>query len=198
MKYSKQQIENTLKSKGYVWFEDKANKGYDLNIIGIRNSYPGHKVTNMFDDIITVSYKSGETWIYKEWPCTTEPGKKGVMEYHNASGVARLVEGQYRSSYIIGLHQGKYEALRQHKPVKVYRDPDKDMEYDEEKIEEGLFGINIHKAGADSTYVENWSEGCQVFKRSADFAEFMNICKQAAKIHGPIFTYTLITSADIS
>lgn len=198
MKYSKQSIESALKSKGYVWFEDKANKGYDLNIVGIRNSYPGHKVTNIFDDVMTVSYKSGEIWVYKEWACTTDPGRKGVMEFHNASGVARLVEGQYRSSYIIGLHQGKYEALRQHKPVKVYRDPDKDMEFDEQIIEEGLFGINIHKAGADSTYVENWSEGCQVFKRSADFAEFMNICKKAAKIHGPIFTYTLITSADIS
>ena len=22
-------------------------------------------------------------WVYKEWMNTTEPGKKGVMEYHN-------------------------------------------------------------------------------------------------------------------
>jgi hypothetical protein len=45
--------------------------------------------------------------------------------------------------------------------------------------------------------VENWSEGCQVFKKSADFDSFMKIMKKAATIHGPSFTYTLIESADI-
>ena len=57
--------------------------------------------------------------------------------------------------------------------------------------------INIHKAGADSTYVENWSEGCQVFKRSKDFDEFMAICRKAREKHGNSFTYTLIESSDI-
>ena len=57
--------------------------------------------------------------------------------------------------------------------------------------------INIHKAGADSTYVENWSEGCQVFKKSADFDAFMGICKKAATLGGNSFTYTLIESKDI-
>ncbi len=60
-----------------------------------------------------------------------------------------------------------------------------------------MFGINIHKAGADSTYVENWSEGCQVFKKSADFDAFMAICRKARDKHGNSFTYTLIESADI-
>ena len=59
------------------------------------------------------------------------------------------------------------------------------------------FGINIHKAGADSTYVENWSEGCQVFKKSADFEEFMTIVRKSKDIHGNSFTYTLIESSDI-
>ncbi len=65
------------------------------------------------------------------------------------------------------------------------------------KIQEGVFGINIHKAGADSTYVENWSEGCQVFKRAKDFDEFMAICRKAKDIHGNSFTYTLIETKDI-
>ena len=160
--YTREQIETAVKSKGYAWFEGA--KDYDLNIVGVRNSATGQKVTNAFDDCITVSYKLGGEWKSHCWMATTDPGKKGVMEYHNAAGVARLVEGQYRGSHTLGLHQGKYEALKQQKPVKVYRDADKDMEYDENKIQEGIFGINIHKAGADSTYVENWSEGCQVFK----------------------------------
>jgi len=72
------------------------------------------------------------------------------------------------------------------------------LEYDETRTQEGVFGINIHKAGADSTYVENWSEGCQVFKKSADFEEFMAICRRAKDIHGNSFTYTLIESSDIA
>jgi putative heme degradation protein len=120
------------------------------------------------------------------------------MEYHNPNGVARLVEGQYRGSHALGLHQGKYEALRQQKPVKVYRDKNKDLNFDEHTIQEGIFGINIHKAGADSTYVENWSEGCQVFKKSSDFEEFMSICRKAAAVHGKSFTYTLLKSSDIA
>lgn len=196
-KYSKEKIEKALKAKGYVWFGDANNKGYDLNIVGIRNSSTGNKVTNVFDDAISVSFKVDGKWTYKEWTNTTDPGTKGVKEFHNVAGVARLLEGQYRSSHIIGLHQGKYEALRQDKQVKVYRDANKDMTYDETKIQEGVFGINIHKAGVDSTYVENWSEGCQVFKRAADFDEFMGIVKKAAKIHGNSFTYTLIESKDV-
>ena len=195
MSYSKEKIEKAIKAKGYVWFEGA--KDYDLNIVGVRNSATGDKVTNLFDDTLSVSYKVNGVWVYKEWQATTDPGKKGVMEFHNAAGVARLVPGQYRGSHTIGLHQGKYEALKQQKNVKVYRDKDKDMQYDTDVIQEGVFGINIHKAGADSTYVENWSEGCTVFKKSAEFDAFMLICKEAAKIHGNSFTYTLIESKDI-
>ena len=197
MSYTKEQIETAVKSKGYVWFEDTANKGYDVNIVGIRNTATGEKVTNAFDDYLTISYKENGQWKFHIWPATTDPGKKGVMEYHNKDGVARLVEGQYRGSHIIRLHQGKYEALGQDKPVKVYRDANKDMTYDENKITEGVYGINIHKAGADSTYVENWSEGCQVFKKSADFEAFMKICRKSKDIHGNRFTYTLIETKDI-
>ena len=195
MSYKREQIEQTVKSKGYVWFE--GTKDFDVNIVGVRNSSTGDKVTNVFDDFLTVSYKEGGEWKFQIWPATTDPGKKGVMEYHNAAGVARLVPGQYRGSHTIGLHQGKYEALKQQKPVKVYRDKDKDMQYDENIIQEGVFGINIHKAGADSTYVENWSEGCQVFKKSADFDSFMKICRMSRDKHGNSFTYTLIESSDI-
>jgi hypothetical protein len=193
------QVRNALLSKGYKWFEDATNKGYDVNIVGIRNSSTGKVVTNLFDDTITISYKDEKgVWQYHEWKNTTEPGKKGVQQYHNANGVARLVPGQYRGVWAIDKHQGKYEALCQRLGnVKVFRDTNKDLVYDEANTDTGMFGINIHKAGQDSTWVENWSEGCQVFKRVKDFDEFMKICKKAAKIHGNHFTYTLIESKDI-
>jgi hypothetical protein len=196
--YTREQIEKAVKGKGYAWFE--GTKDYDLNIVGVRNSATGNKVTNLFDDKITVSYKLNGEWQFHEWNATTDPGKKGVMEYHNAAGVARLVEGQYRGSHSIGLHQGKYKALKQAKPVKVYRDPNRDLTYDETKIAEGIFGINIHRSSATgtSTYVENWSEGCQVFSTVTDFDKFMALCEKASEIHGNSFTYTLIESSDLA
>jgi hypothetical protein len=197
MNFTREQIEKAVKSKGYVYFEDPSNKGFDINIVGVRNSSTGQTVTNVFDDLLTVSYKENGVWKFHSWSATTDPGKKGVMEYHNAAGVARLVEGQYRGSHQLGLHQGKYEALKQKSNVKVYRDANRDLVYNEDKIQEGVFGINIHKAGADSTEVSNWSEGCQVFKKAADFEQFMAICRKAAQIHGNSFTYTLIESKDI-
>jgi len=198
MAYTREQIEAAVKAKGYAWFNDDANKSYDVNIIGVRNMATGQKVTNVFDDLLTISFKD-ETgaWQFFAWAATTDPGKKGVLEYHNKDGVARLVANQYRGSHTIRLHQGKYEALGQQKPMKVYRDSNKDLNYDETKVTEGIYGINIHKAGQDSTWVENWSEGCQVFKRVKDFDEFMKICKKAKKIHGNSFTYTLLQSTDI-
>ena len=199
MSFTREQVEAAVKAKGYVWFEDAANKGFDVNIVGIRNSSTGKKVTNVFDDWLTLSYKEGGVWKYHSWAITTDPGTKAVKEFHNPNGVARLVPGQYRKSHIIRLHQGKYEALGQNAPVKVWRDKNKDMTFDEVTIQEGVFGINIHRSNptTESAYVENWSEGCQVFKRVKDFNEFMAICRKSKDIHGNSFSYTLLESSDI-
>ena len=194
MSYTREQIEAAVKAKGYKYFE---NGDFNVNIIGVRNSSTSNKVTNVFDDHLTISYKENGEWKFKIWPATTEPGKKGMLEGKATGGVAFVVPGQYPASHQLGLHQGKYEALRQKANIKVYRDANKNMTYDETKITEGVYGINIHKAGANSTYVENWSEGCQVFKKSADFDAFMAICKKAATLGGNSFTYTLIESKDI-
>jgi hypothetical protein len=197
MAYNKDQVEKAVKAKGYVWFEED---NFDLNIVGIRNLTPGRKVTNIFDDWLTLSYKENGVWKFHQWACTTDPGTKGVKEFSNPNGVARLVAGQYRGSHAIGLHQGKYEALKQAKPVKVYRDKNKDMTFDEVIIQEGIFGINIHRSNpkTESEFVENWSEGCCVFKRVKDFNVFMDIINKAAKIHGNSFSYTLLESKDIT
>lgn len=130
---------------------------------------------------------------------TTDPGTKSVMEFKNPIGVARLIPGQYRGSHIIRLHNGKYEALGQQKPMKVWRDKNKDMTFDEIIVDEGVFGINIHRSNpkTESEYVENWSEGCQVFKKVKDFNQFMEICRKASIIHGNSFSYTLLNSNDI-
>lgn len=198
--YNKEQIEKAVKAKKYVWFEDSTNKGFDVNLVGIRNLKSGKKVTNLFDDWMTLSFKEDGVWKFYQWEITTDPGTKAVKEFHNPNGVARVVPNQYRGLWQVGLHQGKYEALRQKGNIEVYRDKNKDMTFDETAIQKGdNFGINCHRSNpkTQSEFVENWSEGCQVFKKIKDFKEFMVIMNKAKNIHGNSFTYTLLTTNDI-
>ena len=198
--YTREQIQKAVECKGYRWFE---GGDYNLNIVGVRNSDTFGKVTNRFDDKITVSYTKQDQPKYFEFAATTDPGSHWERNLLNENGVAILVPGQYRGSHTIGLHQGKYEALKQQKPVKVYRDKDKDGEYDflAENIHEGIYGINIHRAtareGGKSTQVDKWSAGCQVIAANDDFKTFMKIVNKSAELYGSSFTYTLIESKDI-
>ena len=166
---------------------------YNINIIGIRSA---HHEANRFDDTIHCVYKDeSDEWVQKSWPCTTEPGKYWLENPTNVNGTAVLVPGQYRSVWKIDLHQGKYEALCQRNgTVKVYRDDNKDdvIDCDPDSITEGFYGINIHKAGANSTQIDKWSAGCQVFANESDFDEFMEICRKARDKWGNAFSYTLI------
>jgi len=197
---TRQQIESTVKAKGYKWFE---NGDYNLNIVGVRNGETLNEVTNKFDDCITLSYKKDGEWQFHCFEATTDPGKHWVDNVLNEAGVAILKENQYRGSHKIGLHQGKYEALRQQKPVQVYRDNNLDNCYDldESTLQEGIFGINIHRAtkweGKKSTQIDKWSAGCQVIAANDDFRLFMEICNKSKDIWGNSFTYTLINSDDL-
>ena len=79
--YTREQIEKAVKAKGYKWFEDSSNKGYDVNIVGVRNNAPSiaDKVTNVFDDFITISYKDSlGNWQFFCWNATTDAGKKAL------------------------------------------------------------------------------------------------------------------------
>jgi hypothetical protein len=198
--YTREQIETAIKSKGYKWFE---NGDYNVNIVGVRNSETLEEVTNKFDDCMTLSYKIDGEWQFHCYECTTDPGKYWVENIMRESGVAILKPNQYRGSHKIRLHRGQYEALGQKGPVQVYRDNNKDECYDliEENVEQGLFGINIHRAtkweGKKSSQVDKWSAGCQVIAANDDWEEFMSICRKARDAWGNSFTYTLIESMDL-
>tara|TARA_R110000765_G_scaffold35759_1_gene80251 strand:+ start:289 stop:903 length:615 start_codon:yes stop_codon:yes gene_type:complete len=203
MIYTKEQILYAVRNKGHVWFYDDDNKNYDVNIVGVRNSKTKGKVTNAFDDKMTISYKIDGEWQYHEFDCTTDPGTHWVENVMNDKGVAILKPGQYRRSHKLRLHLGKYLALGQQNTVTVYRDNNRDDNYDldESKTETGIFGINIHRAskykGKKSTQINKWSAGCQVIAANDDWHEFLDICQAAREIHGNSFTYTLIESKDL-
>jgi hypothetical protein len=152
--FTREQVQKAVELKDYRWFE---GGDYNLNIVGIRNSSTEGKVTNKFDDWVTLSYSVNGELKYEEFRATTDPGSHWERNLMNKDGVAILVPGQYRGSHTIGLHQGKYEALRQKSPLKVYRDNNKDGVYDfsEESIKEGIYGINIHRATSKNRWKIN-------------------------------------------
>jgi len=116
-------------------------------------------------------------------------------------GTAVLKPGQYRGSHKIGKHKG-YPALQQVGNLTVYRDGNRDDVVDSDSSNEqtGVFGINIHRASSsnESHFVGRWSAGCQVLADPLHFGFLMSLCRQSAKRHGPVFTYTLLEEKDFA
>lgn len=174
-KYTVEELKTKFKESNYQWF--------DFHIIGIRSKA---NLPNKFDDLIGIVNKDTITW----YTCTTNPGTFWLENPSNKLGTALLVPNQYIDTYGLGLHQNKYEALKQYKEVEVYRDADKDKIAEETNtIDKGLFGINIHHAGTASTNIDKWSAGCQVIANLEEWKTFLKQCKDS-KLKS--FTYTLL------
>lgn len=190
-------IKAAMRRKGYWVFGDQ-KRGYDLNIFGIRTT---DNNANTFNDVIGVMYLSQDQWNCFMFPGTTDPGVYWRTHPMNVDGTAILVPGQYRGSHKLGEHKG-YPALQQQKPLKVYRDKDKDeiLEMDPDTIKEGMYGINIHRANPSqaSSQVDKWSAGCQVIADPFQFEFLMALVKKAASIFGNGFTYTLLEDTDFA
>ncbi len=174
---------------GYRWFDG----AYNVNIFGIRSSL---EIPNVFDDFIFLIYQDDNLqWIVKQFEATTQAGLYYMNHPINVDGTAILAPSQYRGVYKIDKHNGKYYALCQRLgKVSVYRDNNRDnkYDYDPSTIQEGKFGVNIHRgARGEGETVDRFSAACQVFKRESDFNEFMRICSIAARRYSNSFTYTL-------
>lgn len=184
-----------MKNKGYKFF----TKGkYNINIIGIRKD---NIHTNSFDDELHLIYRDELSIVHKIYKVTTDPGFFYLENPMRVSGTAILCPGQYSGAYKIAKHRGKYDALCQRGIVKIYRDSNKDLvlDKDAETIHEGYFGINIHRSNSsrESTNVDKWSAGCQVFSDPKSFSDFMDIVKKSSEIYGNSFTYTLLKEEDL-
>jgi hypothetical protein len=139
----------------------------------------------------------------RTWSVTTEPGVFYQKNPLSKLGAAVLVPGQYPGAYQLGLHQGKsnHPALVQTGgKVKVYRDNDRNGVADETGvIEEGLFGINIHRANpAGSTAaIGKHSAGCQVFQKICDHRELLELCERFKPACANRFSYTLLREREL-
>jgi len=202
IKPSLDRIKEAMLSKNYRIFETP-DRDWNLNIVSIRNTDPSPK---KFDDTLVVFHKFlGEDHM-TYYPVTTDPSEYYLKNPMRPEGTAILVPGQYRSAYQIGIHKGsnsrRHKALKQVKNVKVYRDKNlnNSMNFREDSIQEGLFGINIHKGPLNGNWDSmngKYSAGCTVFADGRHFEEFMLKCKFGHEEWGPFFTYTLLLESDL-
>jgi hypothetical protein len=189
-------FEAIFKEKGYKFFTEGV---YNLNLIGIR-SKESIRQSNKFDDAFIAIYVNERgDWRRDIISITTDPGITMLKAPVNSNGCAILVPGQYPGMWKIGFHKGKYKALVQNKPCTVYRDNNKDdvLDFNPDNIDLGMFGINFHKAGISSIEINNWSAGCQVAERAADFDIIMKVAAEGKLRYGNSFTYTLLEEKEL-
>lgn len=170
--------------------------GY-LNIVGIRDL----QNPNTWND--TCVYfrfnEKSEIEVKEITEFTTDPGLDNMLKPVNPAGCAILKRGYHPKMWQVGLHRGKYEALKQVNAVTVHRDNNLDRKFDLMKEDTGLFGINFHRASSqkDVPVVGIYSAGCQVVRKINDFTKFMQWANSAKKSGQKFFDYTLVNKDDV-
>lgn len=181
-------------------FEDGGGEWGGVNLFGLRNE--ADQQSDLFNDFIGVC--TGD--VVRIYAGTTDPGAwwtKNPITAAGATGAAHLCEGFHKNAWRVGVHaQGTlfaHEALVQTGyKVKIWRDVDKDYEMGEKDlVQEGYFGINIHRAGLDDpTKIGKYSAGCQVVRHHKDFEELLEIVKASETFKknktGARFSYLLL------
>lgn len=125
------------------------------------------RLTNTYDDfgVLFVGNR-----VVSVFPCSTTAGKHYVQNPITHGGVTGTAIACRQT--VTGSHKfvsnANWKSLwlgapyfQQIKPIKIYRDGNKDEVIDTKVIQEGLFGINLHRAGLGS-FIDRWSAGCQV------------------------------------
>lgn len=210
-----QKIIDAMKKKGYK-VEEKA---FYVNIVGIRYQYEGQSYSNKFKDRMWAIWKNDSGQLESQsWPISTIPGlymkgKQTMKEWcsiNRKNGLGILVPSQYLNIY--KFHESELpETEFKMKARPTFRSIGKqlayrDVSWDTDKIEfsnknnpdNGYHGMFIHRGFPGGNDVNNWSEGCQVFSREADFKQFCNLARNHVNKNGNLFHYTLMMSSDVA
>jgi len=162
-------------------FEDGGGEWGEVNLFGLRNEID--QQSDLFNDFIGIC--SGD--IIRVYAGTTDPGAwwtRNPITAAGTTGAAHLCEGFHKNAWRVGTHATgtpfAHEALVQTgNKVKIWRDVNKDYEKsDRDPVQEGYYGINIHRAGLDDPMkIGKYSAGCQVVQNHKEFEELIGIVK---------------------
>lgn len=191
--YPNQKYSNRFKDRLYVFYKDNEDRWHIKNFK--ISTIPGAKIRiskvkyNKFKDGVDPSV-IGQTISLKKY-----------VNYIGRSGLGILKPAQYINTFQKGYFpsSGKYKemALRAVSNQIAYRDNKWDSDLINYSFEEeGMFYMHIHRGYPGGELVNNWSEGCQVFRSKKDISTFEKFVDKHIENHNNQFTYTLITSDD--
>ena len=189
--WDKVTLDQLKKAKAFCGYPFFTSGDYNLNLFGIRTN---EHEANTFNDVIGVAYKENGEWVFKKWEATTDPGIYYRLHPMDKRGAAVIVPSHYVGMYHIGMHKGQYKALRQQRVTRYFRKNDGTaIVHWPTKIYEEIGYTNIHRSNpkTESTQVDKWSCGCQVFKAVRDFNELMAIAQKSQERWGESISYTL-------
>lgn len=193
-------IKDVYAKKGYTFY-DVGN--YNLNIGFVRES---DEFTNKLTDTMFVAFRElGIRRCYVA-PATTKAGLSPALfnpkVVAGMKGCAVVVPGQYAGAWeFVDSYVGwlKYPYFQQVAPIKVWRDANGDTKIDKTQMQEGLFGINIHRMsgiGMAGGLLGNWSEGC-LGAAEPDLEKLIPTIRASVNTYGKRFTGTILEANDI-
>jgi hypothetical protein len=179
MRYTDQQLIARVAStaKGFTGWHD------GMYAVCVRSNADA---PDRFDDkLYLFEAKAGKPQFIMVAGCTTHPGldvlRNFARKYNPAGEPVMLADQIVYGSHAFGLHQGKYNAYRQVRPIPYVRDRDGDAKAETEgRVHNDIIMMNIHRASASrvSTNIVNWSAGCIVINDPARFNAFMTHMKR--------------------
>lgn len=123
---------------------------------------------------------------------TTNAGLSGLYGYmtYNSKGCAVIkTDLWYYDLWKPGYHRGKMKALKQAKPIKYYRDWNKNQKAEQiGEVYEGMIGINFHTVlyGQNMSFwrklIGGWSVGCQVANVVKDYYEILHLTEKQESV----------------
>ncbi len=147
-------------------------------LLGVQSN---EDVFNEFDDKFYLF--KGEEFIMVT-SGTTNAGLTGLKNYnkYNKDGCAVIKTNEwYYDLWKPGYHKGKMKALKQVKPIKYFRDWNKNQKAEQiGEIRKGIIGINFHTVtygkllGLIKKFIGGWSVGCQVANNVTHYYEILD------------------------
>lgn len=123
---------------------------------------------------------------------TTNAGKSAMFGYekYNKLGVAVIKTNEwYGGVWRSGLHKGKMRALRQIKPIKHYRDNNKNTKIEEiGEMYTNIIFCNFHTNDYNPLtklikwVIGGWSACCQVCNIPVDYYRILDLCKNQESV----------------
>lgn len=180
-----QKCRDVAKVLGFKIFDDR------LNIWGIRTP------KGEFNDYFIFFPAFDEDYLLVEG--TTEPSAGFLSSLFNSgnknpNGIAVLVSNmQYLNCWYLGLHKGKYKALRQNgnKFLVTRHKKDEEQYYDSKQYAD-VQGLNLHttKIGYLFNSIKGFSEGCQVIFNAKTY--FDEVIPLIEKYNQKTYDYTIV------